>query len=208
MKKNLHMQTNSKFYKLSLLTALAIGDGSINSRGTLEVRHSIKQLEYTKWKAKLLSKAFNRDINVYSVVSEKYKYCGFSITNKITKRLREILYPNNKKVLSEAILNLLKTPNALTIWYMDDGSLTLHKYKGEVSSREVYWATHSFSRDEVYLVKSWFKRNFNIEVKPCIEKQKYYRLRINASNSLKLFSLFSSIPKSMSYKVNMKYKAQ
>lgn len=209
MKSNLHQQTNSSYYRLSLVAAMAMWDGYIDAQGRLAIQHSAKQAEYLDWKAKLLSDAFGRTVNVSNYTDKNgFSNCRICFTDETTKRLREMLYPDGKKAISEGALNLLKTHHALTIMYLDDGSLTLHKdaATGKIKSREVYLATNSFQPSEVAMFCEWLERNYGVIGKAAPERNNY-RVRLNASNALRLFELLADIPKCMAYKIDMKYAA-
>jgi len=206
MKKNLHTQTNSKYYKLSLLASMALWDGHITKKGRLCVRHSQKQLEYLQWKADLLYNAFDRKVNV-NKYGGKYPYCEISFTNDITKRLRKLLYIDDKKTISQSALNLLKTSVALLIMYLDNGCLVLHKFKNDktkIKSREIYLSSHSFGYSGNEMLKCWFKRNFNITTSLRKDRGRTY-IAFNATNANKLLNLFDAVPDSMVYKIDMKY---
>jgi hypothetical protein len=207
MKSNLHRQTDSSYYRLSLLTAIALWDGHLDANGKLAVQHSERQRPYLEWKAKLLSEAFGRDVSVRSYVDKNgFSFCRMNFCNDITKRLRDILYKDGRKKLSNGILSLLKSPVAMAIMHLDDGCLVLHKDKntGKVTSREVYLSTNSFTINEANLFISWLQRNYGIVSKAWLERGTP-RIRLNASNANRLFSLFADIPKSMTYKIDMKY---
>lgn len=207
MKSNLHRQTNTSYYRLSLVAAMAMWDGYIDVKGRLAIQHSAKQADYLSWKAKLLSDAFGRPVNVSHYVDKNgFANCRICFTDETTKRLRNVLYPNGRKVITEGSLNLLKTPHALTIMHLDDGCLALHKVAetGKIKSREVYLATNSFTSEEVTMFCGWLGRNFDVVARPVPERSTF-RVRINASNANRLFGLFADIPKSMAYKIDMRY---
>jgi hypothetical protein len=208
MKKNLHLQTDTKYYKLSLITSMALWDGYLCKRnGTLVIQHSEKQKGYLQWKVDKINSAFGVNVKIRSYTSKHgFDFCKINFTNSITKRLRNIIYINNKKVLSKKVIALLKTPVALAIMYLDDGSLTLHRdsVTKVVKSREVYIATNSFSWEEVDAFCCWLYRNYKIKCNTTTDKGNP-RIRMGAISAGNLFSLFVDIPDNMLYKLNMHY---
>lgn len=118
--------------KKALLIALVIGDGYIriddrvkNHKGTLTLCHSVKQLEYLEYKVNLVhslcggKKPSIRERVCTLSNGKNYKLVSAEKTYKYFRILRNWLYPNkyNKKYLTYL------TPEALAIWFMDDGSL-------------------------------------------------------------------------------------
>ena len=185
---------------------MALGDGCINKNGTLCIQHSMKQYEYLCWKARLIEEAFNTTINIKKREDVKFPYCRFYFTSKQTKRLREILY-SDKKHLDYRVLNLLKTPTALTIWYLDDGSMVIHRNKerDKITGRELVIHTQNLTHDEHLTIRDWFKKNYNIGIR--INKdRKYFKTVMSAKSAVKFLALLDNcIPVSMEYKTDMKY---
>ena len=93
---------------------------------------------------------------------------------------------------------------------MDDGSLTIHKYKnGTVKSREIYWSTECFSFDEHEILIGWLRRRFDLNAKIASYRKKtklYWRIKFNATEANKLFRIIDPyIHESMRYKTDMRY---
>lgn len=191
---------------LGVITGSLLGDGS--ARGNqLTIQHSMKQKEYLLHKACLLNSNKEYPQHIIEKTDIKYPYIRMFYHNSAVGRLREKLYVDGKKVLTEGILNQLGEIG-LAIWYMDDGSLTLHKYpNGIIKSREVYWSTENFDLDSQLILQSWLKRKYNLDVKIVLYKQgEYYRTVFNATNANKFFDIIKPyvIP-SMFYKIDMCY---
>ena len=122
----------------SILIGLLLGDGYINDKGRIEIEHCEKQKDYCIFKAKLLhSVCGGKDIKVHeyirnrSILKDKkqFKESTF-ITYSFKKQsqsfipIRTMLYgKDRKKRITKEILNLL-TPEAIALWWMDDGCLT------------------------------------------------------------------------------------
>lgn len=122
----------------SILIGLLLGDGYINDKGRIEIEHCEKQKDYCIFKAKLLhSVCGGKDIKVHeyirnrSILKDKkqFKESTF-ITYSFKKQsqsfipIRTMLYgKDRKKRITKEILELL-TPEAIALWWMDDGCLT------------------------------------------------------------------------------------
>lgn len=78
-----------------------------------------------------------------------HKYIVKFLTNPIYTKLKEELYPNGIKTVTQEWLNKI-TPRGLAFWFMDDGSNC-----GTI-------ATNSFSHSECELIVKWFKDKWDI----------------------------------------------
>ena len=123
---------------MSILIGLLLGDGYIDDNGRIQVEHGEKQKEYCIYKAKLLhSVCGGKDIKVHEYIRNRsilkdrkqFKESTF-ITYSFKKQsrsfipIRQLLYnENRKKYISTEILQYL-SPEAIALWWMDDGCLT------------------------------------------------------------------------------------
>ena len=122
----------------SILIGLLLGDGYIDDKGRIYIEHGEKQKDYCIYKAKLLhSVCGGKDIKVHeyirnrSILKDKKQFKESTFTTYSFKKqsqsfipIRQILYDTNrKKYISEEILQYL-TPEAIALWWMDDGCLT------------------------------------------------------------------------------------
>ena len=191
---------------LGAITGSILGDGYARNN-QLTIQHSIKQKDYLLYKARLLNQSKGSRFVLTEKLDITYPYIRLFYHNKSVGRARKKIYVNGTKVLTEGILNQLGTIG-LAIWYMDDGSLVLHKYpNGTIKSREVYWSTDNFDLDSHLTFQKWMKRKYDIDIKITpYKKGKYYRTVLNATNANKFFELIKAhIPPSMEYKINMCY---
>lgn len=78
------------------------------------------------------------------------QYRGNSKAHKVFTNIRNILYINNVKTVTQEYLNKIHSPIALAYWFMDDGS------------REGAIATNSFSLSECELLISWMNDKWNV----------------------------------------------
>ena len=111
-------------FQWQVLLGGLMGDGALSpSHNGLAARfrwgHGVKQAPYGDWKASLFA-------NVGVCRSTNAKGAVFHDVTPLSElgKLRDAVYMNGMKVLSEDYLKLL-TPLSLAIWYQDDGGFTL-----------------------------------------------------------------------------------
>lgn len=208
--------------KKSILIALAVGDGCILDQktvkkgktyryATLEVGHSIKQLEYCRWKADLCRSITGRKCEIKfkkipeRIINPNYKStpeteaCRFTCTHKYYRILRKWLYPNGKKYLSSKYLNYLDELG-LAIWYMDDGSTYVRPDESAFNCE-----FHTFiSRDEAEDLISMFQNKWNIKFNLHHVGDNKYNLRSCSHEGAKFINLIKPfVPDCMSYKLKI-----
>ena len=115
--------------KKALLVAFVLGDGYVQVRpgqktGTLRFCHSIQQKEYLQYKVDLLHSLIGGSplvIREYTCNSynNSWRQVRAEKAHRYFRILRSWMYPNKYNI---KFLKYL-TPEALAIWFMDDGSL-------------------------------------------------------------------------------------
>ena len=195
----------------SILLALAIGDGHLEkiSRNAVRIaiKHSAKQKEYLLYKQSLLHSIIGGKKTTISkrtqvrTVNLLTSY-GFKKGHRYFRVLRKWLYKDGVKTLSRNILNKL-TPEAIAIWYMDDGNLYKHRYKGKVTSFRLTLSTE-VPMDEAILIRDYFKEVFDISFHINKTKDGRYRHRCSTKEARKFFDLVEPfIIPSMMYKIDV-----
>lgn len=192
---------------------LLLGDGSLGSYkqngkfyGRFNINHGISQSDYQTWKAQLLSKAFNKDVKLYS--GHKGKSIQIQMMDKRFRIWRRFCYKNGKKDIP-AILKFVKHPElALATFLMDDGYV-----EPSITNKKVYGARlRLFICDQTdeqnKLIIEWFKKQFNIEfkLKSAFHKKKnkhYPFLKLGQADSLKVWSIIREFVLGID---SMKYK--
>ena len=107
----------------NLCIAMSLGDGTINPKGYLAMRHSLKQKEYLEWKKKLLNSHGISTTDLYHVGNNGYDSFELrTYTHRFLKLYRKVVYKPHKTV-SRKLLNKLDA-TGVAIWYMDDGSIS------------------------------------------------------------------------------------
>lgn len=131
------------------------------------VCHSTKQQSYIEHKLKLFHSLIGGKIPKLSYGTSMingiiYTHVRFSRCHKMFRLLHRKLYcNNNKKYISRDILDYL-SPQALALWYMDDGTLSKNKRDdGSIRSVEMRICTY-FSEIEADIVCRYFNEVWNI----------------------------------------------
>ena len=149
------MDKNTK----NLLCGLVLGDGTVHKRGKrFQIQHSIKQLEYLKYKVSLL-KEVGFDLEIQTFECNGYQECRCGFSNDYFTRIRKWLYKTGKKVIKKEFL-LRLTDREIALWYMDDGSLYKHKGKPGKSgdSYELCIATYCDTEEQALDLIKFFKQ--------------------------------------------------
>ena len=185
--------------QLQLVYGSYLGDGHIGitkkNRYRLKIIHCEKQKEYCEWKANMfgIKELKYVEKNGYSQKpAYRFQTKIFDLEEKITK---------DTKIVPDWLLDKLDD-RGIAIWYMDDGSIQKNENKnGSISN---YVCIHSNNFD--YEMQEKFVKKFKQYGIDCTinkSKGKYYYLRFNKENSLKLLKLVGPyIHNSMDYKLN------
>ena len=136
--------------KKSLLIALCLGDGHINKRDNcLQITHSAKQKFYIDYKCKLVSELLNcREPNLYHRKDSKHDEYVLTKGSRFFRYIRNMLYKEGEKRFSKNILKYI-TPEALAIWWMDDGShgVDRNKTTGRITAHSFHLYTYTNLED-------------------------------------------------------------
>lgn len=144
----------------SVLLGTLLGDGSLKLRGNyyrLYIKHSHKQISLVRYKREMFSNITNMPIRVFfqRVKDKDYKFCEFvTLTHPEFSKYRKLFYRDKKKVISQKLKQLLKSPLSLAMWFMDDGCA---EYAG------VSFNTQCFSLKEVRFLSQILKENFGLD---------------------------------------------
>jgi len=182
--------------QLQLIYGSYLGDGYLsytsNKRLKLKIIHYEKQKEYCLWKANILN------INKLTFIHYEKKPAYF-FESKIFDLDDEI--PKNTKIVPNWLLDKIDE-KGIAIWFMDNGSVSTYD-NNDISSITI----HSNNYDEETHIKFINKfKNYNIECSYSKEKEKYYCLKFNKVNSLKLLNLITSyVHSDFNYKISNIY---
>lgn len=201
--------------QLGLIVGCLLGDGSIPRRlkktgnHYINITHSEKQIEYLKYKIAIfkfygfdVSNIYKRRVNTYTEYSV---HIYFKQYPKVLNTLRWWFYHTGKKYFTYNMIKHL-TPLGIAIWFMDNGSKTIHynKEHTKIKSRELYISTYMSREEHKYLIL--YLSKLNIVCKEVRDRSKY-RLSLNATNAKLFISIIKPyVCSSMKYKVNLQYK--
>lgn len=124
-----------------MITACLLGDGTLSKSGKhyrLRIEHNYLHKEYVEWKFKLLKRLCVTPIQYISAHSS-YRF-GTVGHAEITS-LRYKWYQSSKQIIKQLVL----TPLAIAIWFMDDG--TKHRDTIDIS-------VHNFSLESTEMLQA------------------------------------------------------
>ena len=185
--------------QLQLIYGSYLGDGHLsytsNNRLRLKIIHCEKQKEYCLWKANMMN------INELTYIEKNgySKKSAYTFQSKIFDLDNEI--PKNTKIVPNWLLDKIDE-KGIAIWFMDNGSVSRYK-NNDISSITI----HSNNYDEEIHIKFINKfKNYDIDCSYSKVKEKYYCLKFNKVNSLKLLNLITPyIHSDFNYKISNIY---
>lgn len=154
-KNNFHLSHRQK----DILIGTLLGDGNLTKHGyysRLFIKHSASQSVLAKWKRKEFDNITAMKLNFFKqkVKGKVYEFCQFAtLTHPEFAEYRKIFYPNKKKLISNKMEKIFKTPLSLAVWIMDDGAK---------DNAGMTLQTHSFSLHGVRILQKCLKNNFEI----------------------------------------------
>ena len=169
-----------------------MGDAYLQSNGTnarLRFEHSLNQEQYVLWKFNFLKNIFTESaivrINrIHPKTKQEYKYVRCqSKTLPVLKEIRDIFYPEGKKIVPLNLKKYLAEPVSIAVWFMDDGYYYLRDKCG-------YLYLGNVSKPEADTCRNVLKDNFNLATK-VLAKKKGYALYFSRLEMLKLKDIIS-----------------
>lgn len=177
-----------------ILIGSVLGDGFLQATGKknarLRLEHSTKQKFYIEWKHEVLKnfmQAPPKRIERFNPVWQRtyvYYRCQTHATPYLGK-LRRLFYDGNRKVIPGNIQSLLKAPQSLAVWYMDDGSLYLRDKMAEIY-------LPAYNEQDLQRLKDALNVNFDLQPKIKIKKKKYSILSFNVLQTKRLIEITRS----------------
>lgn len=212
--RSINREYKTRRIKNSALIGIILGDASMTQPNMLYIRHGGQQLDYVNEKVDFLED-YMEPLSLRSSIDKKgYKYRYAYYRNRKLPHFYKIIYKNRRKTITPELLNHFDEIS-LSFLYMDDGSLSLRKYKdkngnwtGSYKSREIYLCTHSFSLNGVRMFIKMLKDKFDLRFRITFDK-KHPRIWCNTKNTKKMIEIIRPIVsqfKTMSYKLDLKYK--
>lgn len=189
----------------AILIGMILGDAYLQITGKrnarLRLEHGIKQKEYLLWKANKFPQLFQGQPKYlerqHPVTGRIYQYCRHqSNANSELGRWRLWFYQDGKKKIPEDLIDYLKDPLSLAVWYMDDG----YYYDRD---RVSYLYLGKAMKAEAEIASETITRNFGIKSKILDKKKKGFALYFFPHETLKLHNLLKKyIIPSLNYKIN------
>lgn len=187
-----------------ILIGLILGDGFLQTTGKnnarLRLEHSAKQKSYIEWKYEVLKnfmQAPPKYLKRHNPVWQRtyfYYRCQTHATPYLGK-LRRSFYDGNRKRVPLNIGSLLKSPQSLAVWYMDDGS-----YYHRDKMAEIYLSCYSI--EEVQRLAGVLEANFGLKPKIKIKKKKYTVFSFDVLQTKRLIEIVKPhIIPSLEYKI-------
>jgi predicted NodU family carbamoyl transferase len=190
---------------------LTIQKGYKNAR--MQIRHSILQEDYLRWKFEVLSEIAPERLQVQKPDGySKNQKIGF-ISNAMSQltEIHQVVCKTNKLNIKRSWLNHI-TELGLLIWWLDDGSII-------GSGREGVLCTDGFDLPAIKILQNYLHKVWKINTKigrlsrkrddqRNYTKDIYYRLYLNNTELQKLFHLIMPFMKvsTMIKKMALKYK--
>lgn len=173
-----------------MMIGTLLGDGCIAPHGRknksyrLLVSHCEKQKDLVLYKKAVLGNLVNNIRRQEDKRQNSVMYSFHTVTHHEFKRIYDLFYENNKKIIRDELINYL-TPRSLAFWIMDDGSAS----RNNVSLR---LHTEGFTEEENIKLQNMLRAGFNIRSKVCKftrNDKEYCYLSINKENTIKLSRL-------------------
>jgi recombination protein RecA len=202
--------------KRALLYGMLIGDGCLKTKTHTKkdgqvskyyeyvLCHSEKQKEYLEHKLEIFhSIVGGKKPKIHFEQSKLGRSYRFSRCHRAFRLHHKNLYGDkNSKTLTRKVLDWL-TPQAIAIWYMDDGGVApSYRVDGTISSCQMRLATYC-SEEQADIILTWFREVWGVEGKKYFHKKSSsWYLGFNTKASKKLEEVIAPyIIPSMLYKL-------
>ena len=196
------------FEQEQILIGAILGDACVEKNGDncrVKFDHSLVQEQYLSWK-------YNKLANVstkirHSVVldprtQKQYSHVLFNTkSHRVFNRYEDLFYSSHlgarrKKLVPENIVDLLKSPTALAVWYLDDGAK-----RSDCNALRIH--TNSYPKDNQELLIEALHVNYGIRAKLHKVKNEEYVIYIPSRIALEFCEIISPIVNEIS---SMRYK--
>lgn len=156
----------------SLVLGCMLGDGYMRCKTNahLQVTHSIHQKSYVDWKYKYLQEYVLTPPKAYRGNGKRIGYRFFTRSLPVFTSFYPRFYTDGKKQVPK---DLVMTPLALAVWYMDDGSK---------SHKSCYLNTQQFNLEDQEYLQFVLQRDCGLQSH--LDRDKIYtRLRFSVEDS-------------------------
>ncbi len=196
------------------------GDGTIAKHNAtdkhhfLKISHGMPQYEYCKWKSNLFGEFLAGEPYIINRTfkNKPYQCCTFATKNHPFCDQLRLYYIDGQKHIKKWMFHYM-TPEAIAIWYMDDGDFQRANQKRKDGTRYRKFigcrlSLGIWSDSECELVRKFFLENYKIEPKIYVESGRYRRAWFNVEKSKVFLDIIRPyIPECMNYKLGLQQGA-
>ena len=178
----------------SIILGTLLGDGFLQKRAQkarLRICHSSKQKQYVDWKYQQLIRLCRRTSPPKKKIVQFGSTYSFSTqSERILLKYHSLFYSTNGfKKIEPFLINSIKDPLSLAVWWLDDGNARSDCNAGRL-------ATHAFNLKEQKILQQLLVQNFQIQtniVKHSTRKtKKQYYLYIPSSYFCKFINIIQT----------------
>lgn len=181
----------------SLLGDMSIGMPNTKSKNALiEEEHSIKQIEYLKWKETKLKSIIKHEMTTRHLTTGKKEIDAVRIKSMSLKCLTEIckiVKPNREKEITKTWIDNCDNIS-LAVWFMDDGT---------ASKREARLHMGNKNDNEILIAMKWLEE---LGIKSRLNKHELNKKHITITGKSNLINLYNRIKPTVNQIPSMKYK--
>ncbi len=198
-------QRNLTLRQKAILIGTLLGDGILELNGRnarLRIDHGIRQKDYVEWKHKEFSNLAPSGVRDFAQkidcrTGKIYRHSKFdTFSNIFLNEFYRMFYIGRKKRVPSDIVEILKKPLSLAVWFMDDG------YKRN-DCNALRISTDSFNIKEQKLLLQCLKRNFQINAR-IHKKSKRRNIYIPSSEAQNFCDIIKPyIISTMNYKISL-----
>ena len=173
----------------AIIIGTLLGDGCLERNGKyvrLRLEHGISQGEYLLWKYRELKNVITGKVmrvNAFHKKNNKnYESLRiYTYSHGVFEKFWHIFYKNRKKFVPLNISELLNTPLALAVWFMDDG------YKRN-DCNAFRLNSEAFNKQEQIKLCRMLKNNFGIDV-TLHKKGKFWNIYVPQKSAKKFVEI-------------------
>ena len=200
----------------SILVGKLLGDGHLETQNKgrtyrLKIKHSLKQKEYVDWIYEKLKEWVGTPPKVFEKISRFpngkeiiAKAYGFSTYSHGTFRFYAQQFYEGKRKKMPKLIEKLLTPEAIGVWYLDDGSFKSDRHRTFIIH------THGFIKSDLRKIQEALFRRFGIKTNLHIQRRKegtYWRIYVFSESAQDFSNLIAPVVReipSLKYKLGNK----
>lgn len=166
-------------YQKAVIIGSILGDGCLcpnwsKTNYRLIISHSTDQEEYIRWKYEILKQWILTTPRYYD---KNRSLTIRTISHSELTELRRMFYVKTRKIIPSNILDLMRNPVTIAVWFMDDGNVL--KSKGKV--RAYHINTQSFTFEENQKLSRILQEIHGVHT--MVQKNNgYHRLYVNSKS--------------------------